>query len=88
MNPELIGFTAGFLTSINLLPQIVQSIKTKSVGDVSLLMLLIYDLGLGLWMTYGVLINRPAIIVMDGTAFLASLLMTYIKLHYNRQNTI
>lgn len=82
MNPELIGFTAGFLTSINLLPQIVQSVRTKSVGDVSLAMLIVYDLGLSLWVLYGVLIERTTIIVMDGTAFLASLLMTYIKLRY------
>ncbi|MEK7165221.1 MAG: SemiSWEET family transporter [Patescibacteria group bacterium] len=82
MNPELVGFLAGFLTSINLLPQIVQSIRTRSVGDVSLAMLVIYDLGLGLWVVYGILILRPAIIVMDGSAFLASLLMTYIKYKY------
>lgn len=84
MNPELIGFTAGILTSINLLPQIVQSIKTKSVGDISLAMLVIYDIGLGLWVIYGMLIQRPAIIVMDGTSFLTSLVMTYIKVRFNK----
>lgn len=83
MNPELIGFTAGILTSINLFPQIVQSVRTKSVNDVSLWMLVIYDAGLGLWVLYGLLIQRPAIIVMDGTAFLASLVMTYIKLRFD-----
>lgn len=83
MNPELIGFSAGILTSINLLPQIYQSVKTRRVTDVSLWMLLIYDLGLGLWVTYGILISRPAIIFMDGAAFLASILMTYIKVKYS-----
>lgn len=83
MNPEFIGFAAGFLTSVNLFPQIVRSVKTKSVGDVSLWMLLIYDAGLGLWVLYGLLIQRLPIVVMDGTAFLASLIMTYIKLRFN-----
>lgn len=87
MDPELIGFAAGFLTSINLIPQIVQSVKTKSVGDVSLLMLVIYDLGLGLWVFYGILISRSAIIVMDGSAFLASLIMTVIKFRYTDENS-
>jgi len=83
MNPELIGFTAGILTSLNLIPQIVHSVQTRRVADVSLWMLVIYDVGLGLWVLYGILIQRFAIISMDGTALVASLIMTYIKLRYD-----
>ncbi len=84
MNVEIVGFTAGILTSINLIPQIIQSVKTKRVEGVSLTSYLIYDLGLFLWIVYGFLIHSYAIIFMDGTAFFASLLMTYIKLSYHK----
>jgi len=85
MIEEIIGFMAGILTSINMIPQIIQSIKTKKVEDVSLWMFVIYDAGLVLWVTYGVMIKSYPIIIMDGAACLCSLLMTYIKIRYNKK---
>lgn len=32
-----IGFTAGFLMAITMVPQIIKSLKTKRVGDISFL---------------------------------------------------
>ncbi len=83
MTPDLIGFAAGILTSITIIPQIVHSVKTKKVEDISLPMYLIYDCGLFLWVVYGITINSYPVMIMDGFAFLTSLLMTYIKLRYN-----
>lgn len=86
MNPEIVGFAAGTLTSINLIPQIIKSVKTKQTEDISLVMYLIYDLGLFLWVVYGFLLKSYAIIFMDGTALLSSLIMTYIKLKYRKHH--
>jgi len=83
MIEDIIGFVAGILTSINMIPQIIKSIKTKKVEDVSLWMYIIYDIGLALWVTYGVMILSYPIMVMDGIAFLCSLLVTYLKIRYN-----
>lgn len=83
MITNIVGFAAGILTSINLLPQIIQSIKTKKVDDISLWMFLIYDIGLLLWVIYGIIIQSFPIIIMDGFAFLTSMFMTYIKIKYN-----
>ena len=81
---DLIGFSGGILTSINIIPQIVQSVKTKKVEDVSLLMFIVYDLGLALWVTYGILITSWPVTIMDGFALLSSLVMTYIKVRYHK----
>jgi MtN3 and saliva related transmembrane protein len=81
---DIIGFAAGILISINLIPQIIHTLKTKSVEDISIWMFLIYDLGLALWVTYGIVINSLPVLIMDGLAFLGSLFMTYIKLKYNK----
>jgi MtN3 and saliva related transmembrane protein len=83
MIEDIVGFAAGVLTSINIIPQIIHSIKTKEVEDISLWMFLIYDVGLILWVTYGLMIGSYPIIVMDGIACLSSLLMTYLKLRYH-----
>ena len=83
---DFIGFTAGIFTSINIVPQLIQSIKTKKVDDISLGMYVIYDIGLMLWVTYGLLIHSWPIIVMDGFACVTSLIMTYIKIKYDKTN--
>lgn len=83
---DIIGFAAGIFTSINIIPQLIQSIKTKKVEDISLTMYIIYDLGLVLWVAYGILIHSWPVIIMDGFACLTSLVMTYIKIRYDKKS--
>lgn len=49
----LIGYLAGIVVSISLLPQIIKSWKTKSTKDISIMWTLIYISGLILWIIYG-----------------------------------
>jgi MtN3 and saliva related transmembrane protein len=84
---DFIGFTAGVFTSINIIPQLIQSIKTKKVEDISLMTYVIYDLGLILWVTYGYLIHSWPVTIMDGFACISSLVMTYIKVKYDNRET-
>ena len=50
---ELAGYAAGFLTTISCIPQVWQSWRTRSVGDLSLAMLIVLNLGIVLWIVYG-----------------------------------
>lgn len=79
---DAIGFLAGILISISIIPQIVKSLKTKRVEDISFLMLLILILGEFLWIIYGIAIMSYPIIAMDGFAFVATAIMVYIKIKY------
>lgn len=81
---DIVGFVAGILTSINLIPQLIHSIKTKQVEDISLANYVIYDVGLLMWTVYGFMIASWPIIIMDGFACLASFGMTYIKVRYSK----
>jgi MtN3 and saliva related transmembrane protein len=81
---DIIGFTAGVFTSINIIPQIILTIKTKKVEDISIWMFLIYDLGLFLWVSYGFIIQSYPVMIMDGLAFLTSMFMTYMKIRYSK----
>ena len=60
----------------------MQSIKTKKTEDISAPLFLIYDIGLGLWVTYDIVITSWPIIIRDCFACLSSLVMTYIKIAY------
>jgi len=52
---EALGFIAGILTSGAALPQVVKSWRTRSVTDLSTVMLTMLNLGLLLWAIYGVI---------------------------------
>jgi MtN3 and saliva related transmembrane protein len=81
---DIIGFLAGILISVSIVPQIVKSLRTKKVADISLLMLLILVAGEFLWIIYGIAISSNPIIAMDGFAFIATVIMLYIKIRYKQ----
>jgi len=73
---DVIGFFSGFCTTIAFLPQVIKAYKTRSTKDVSLLMFLVFTIGVAGWLIYGVLLmNVPIIIANIVTLFLAFLIL-------------
>jgi len=84
MFEDLIGFVAGFLVSICLIPQVIKSHKTKKVRDISFLMLLILLIGEILWVIYGILIKSLPIIAMDSFGGFVNLILVFMKMKYKK----
>ena len=83
MNPvELLGYAAGILVVISLLPQVIKSWKTKSTKDISLWRYVIYIIGLALWIVYAIIINNGPVAVMNGIGLLLALSILYLKLKH------
>lgn len=82
MTVELIGYSAAILTASTMTPQIIKSIKTRQVEDVSLAMILMYTINCGLWLTYGLLIYANPLVMADGLAFCAGVTQFILKLKY------
>lgn len=61
----LIGYAAGFLTTIAFVPQALKIWQTKSAKDVSLHTFLAFTVGVGLWLAYGIAKQEPPIIVWN-----------------------
>jgi MtN3 and saliva related transmembrane protein len=78
---DILGYTAGVLVTISLIPQTIKSWKTKSTGDLSLTRYSTYTLGLILWSVYGFLIPNYPIGIMSvfGSALALSILVLKIK---------
>ena len=76
-----LGYFAGFLTTVSLIPQVIKTWKTKSANDFSLAMLLTWWSGIVCWIIYGVLVDAKPIILWNlGTLFLAgSILIMKLK---------
>ncbi len=55
---EVLGAIAGCCTTCAFFPQAIQVFKTHSVQDISVLMYVIYCLGLVLWIIYGIYLHN------------------------------
>ncbi|MFH1235450.1 MAG: SemiSWEET transporter [Parcubacteria group bacterium] len=79
---DIIGYAAGLLILVSIIPQIVKSWKTKSTKDISLARYLIYVAGVILWLVYGIiLVNGPMIIVNSINLILASMVI-FLRVKY------
>ena len=82
---DIIGYIAGILTLINMLPQVMKSYKTKSVEDVSFLMVLSFTLSMLLWVIYAIFINSWPIIITNSIAFVISVMQIGLMARYKKK---
>ncbi|MEM0359748.1 MAG: SemiSWEET transporter [Candidatus Diapherotrites archaeon] len=79
-SPELLGFAAGFLTTISFLPQAVKAWKTKSTRDISLPMYILFVLGVFCWVVYGFIINSLPLLAANIVTLLLALFILFLKI--------
>lgn len=81
---ELLGYLAGTLTTIAVVPQIRKAWRTRAVDDISVFMVVILICGLSLWTAYGVLTQAWPIVVTNGVAVLLNCLLLALVFHEKR----
>jgi MtN3 and saliva related transmembrane protein len=86
VSPTTIGLVAGTLTSLAAVPQVIKTLKTRHVRDISIWQPLLLSIGVALWMFYGILINDLPLIVANITPLICNLLLTGMKLYYGRND--
>lgn len=77
-----IGFFAAILTTISFLPQVVKVWQTRSAKDVSLVMYLLFSLGVSLWLIYGVLMQSWPIILSNLITLILAGVVLAMKLRF------
>ena len=82
---EIIGFFAAFLTTAAFLPQVYKTWKTKDVSSLSLPMLIMFFIGIVLWLVYGFLMNSPSMIFANTITTFSSFLLVYYKIKYDKK---
>jgi MtN3 and saliva related transmembrane protein len=78
----LLGFAAGTLTTLSFIPQVHKAWRTKRCDDLSLTMLLAFGAGIVLWLTYGLLLHAPPIIVANAFTLVLIVVLLYLKIEY------
>lgn len=74
-----IGVVTGSLTFV---PQVYMAWKTRSVGDLSIWMILILLVNVIIWLIYGITGKDKAMILANSIILVLSFLMLYFKLTF------
>ncbi len=81
---EIMGHIGALLSSITFIPQVLQAWKTKSVGDLSMNMLLIVFTSTIVWLIYAFSLNLLPVIIANAIILALSLLLIYFKLTFKK----
>ena len=79
---DLLGYSAGLIVVLSMLPQVWKSWKTKSTKDISLGRYLSYSFGLVLWIAYAIIIGNGPVATMNALGLLLALSILWLKLRY------
>lgn len=79
---DMIGYSAGAITSFTFLPQVIKTWKLRSAKDISLLMFVIAALNEALWIAYGVLLDNWVITLTNIILLSMALVMIYFKFRF------
>jgi len=75
----LLGLTAGFITTMGFVPQVIKGYRTGSMKDVSLTMPVLLMVGLSLWLLYGLVIQDLPVILWNAVAMILNGTLVLLK---------
>ena len=78
----VIGLAAAFCTTIAFLPQVIRTWRTRSTGDLSLSMFLVFTTGIFLWLVYGLAVHDLPLIIANGITLVLSGTILFFKLRH------
>ena len=80
---DILGLTAGAITSLGFIPQLIRGYRTKRLDDVSYYMPLTLAFGMTLWLFYGIVVEKLPIIVANGFGISCCLVLIIMKRIYS-----
>jgi len=83
MSPAIIdsiGYAAAALTTVAFVPQVVKSWRTRSTGDLSSTMLVVFTAGITLWLMYGIAARSMPVILANAVTLVLSVMLVVLKM--------
>lgn len=78
----LVGFIAGFLTTLSFVPQMLRAWRTRSTADLSLTTIVVFAIGISLWIVYGSIIHSVPIVLWNVVTLVLNLGILTAKLRH------
>jgi len=79
---SILGYVAGGFVVGASIPQILKIIKSKKTTDISLPMYIALNIGIFLWLVYGILTHQIAIIITNALFLILNLTILYLKIKH------
>jgi len=79
---ELIGYLAAVLTTISFFPQVWKTWRSKSAGDLSIVMLSLFTVGVFLWLMYGIAHRSRPMTAANALTLAQALVLIALALKY------
>jgi len=77
---NIIGMIAAFCTTIAQLPQVLKVLKTHQTRDISLWMYIIINIGIFLWLLYGLYILDYPLIFANAVTLILTMIVLIMKI--------
>ncbi len=77
-----VGYIAGTLTTISFVPQVAKAWTMKETRDISLVMLVLFGIGVLLWTLYGFWVDSLPVIAANIVTFALILVLLGLKIRY------
>lgn len=82
INPDIFGYLATSLNIVMLVPQVLQTWKTKKTKDLSFASLLLFSGASLLWLSYGLAKNALPVIIANTVLIVMNFILIAIKIRY------
>ena len=82
MIPEWTGYVAATLTTVAFVPQAMKTMKTRDTHSISLGMYLVFTIGVGFWLAYGIYLRSWPMIVSNTITLGLSAMILGMKLRW------
>jgi MtN3 and saliva related transmembrane protein len=81
---QVLGLTAGMLTTVSFLPQVVKTYRSRSAKDLSLIMFSVFCTGTVLWLIYGFLQADVPVIAANAVTTVLAASILVMKFRFDR----
>ena len=78
----ILGYLAAICTTSAFLPQAIKTIKTKETKAISLPMYIILNIGIILWLYYGIFLNAWPIILANAVTLSLTIIILIMKIKH------
>jgi len=86
MNATHIGLVAGALTSVAVIPQVVRTYRTRHARDISIWQPLLLDIGMILWLIYGIMLKDLPLILANAFSIFCNTLLIGMKIYFKEDD--
>lgn len=81
---ELLGFIGGAFTTMGFIPQVWRLFRLRSAHEISLPFTILFIFGMSFWLSYGISMGLPSVIIWNAITVASGCAMLYAKLRYGR----